>query len=111
MSAKSKLATAADELTEEGIAILRKSLDQKTLIACKKCGFKNQHLDARAITAVLTFLNDYGHGKPATQKVAVEEPTSKTKKLEELSDEELHQRIKELRDGKADSGTAEEAAG
>ena|SRR5438874_333673 len=97
MSAKSKLAQAADELTEEGIEILRQSLDQTILIACKKCGFKNQHLDARAITAVLTFLNDYGHGKPATQKVAIEEPKSKTKKLEELSDEELQARISELR--------------
>ena len=91
--ARDKFTAAAEQLAEDIIGTLEKALkaEQVYNVKCHHChkDWKYPFPDMGALIKAAQFLIDNGIGKPAQQKPQVEEPTSKERKLEDLSDEEL----------------------
>lgn len=93
---RERLANAADAAVRKGIKTLEGAVDMEKWQACPKCGTHVFFKDIRAITEALKFFMDYGFGKPATQAPKKTEEPSKTKKLEDLTDEELDSLLTDL---------------
>lgn len=110
---RERLAKAADAAVRKGIVTLENALDMEKWQACPKCGTRVFFKDVRALTEALKFFMDYGFGKPATQAPKKTEAPTKTRKLEDLTDEELEILLTDLggHSGKTHVGPAEEAAG
>lgn len=95
---RERLQKAADTAVRKGIRSLEDAIDSEKWQACPKCNTRVFFKDVRAITEALKFFMDYGFGKPATQAPKKTEDPVKTKKLEDLTDEELDALLQELED-------------
>ena len=108
-----EFSTAADRLSKKAIESLEEALDSKKKyrVSCPKCkaSFAAPFPDFNARAKAIEILRDTGKGKPGQQKAPVEEPKTKSRKLEDLTDEELFALLEEEH-GTVDSSAAEEAA-
>lgn len=105
--ARDKFTAAAEQLAEDIIGTLERALKSESVynVKCHHChkDWKYPFPDMGALIKAAQFLIDNGIGKPAQQRIAPVEKKIETEKAEDLSDEELQQRINELREkhGKA----------
>lgn len=101
--ARDKFTAAAEQLADDIIATLQQALDTKQVynVKCHHChkDWKYPFPDISALLKAGQFLIDNGIGKPAQQTRAPEKTKTESKRLEDLSDEELFALLEEVEDG------------